>query len=70
MVHLIAADAVEIARQHSLEKLLSHLPRSLHARARRYRFERDQYNFLIGRLLLLRVAKLFPECADNPLSRL
>ena len=35
-----------------IERLLKQLPKSMHARANRYRFEKDAYAFVLGRLLL------------------
>ena len=44
---------INLVRQHSkLNELLRELPEMMHERAKRYKFEKDAYNFVVGRLLL------------------
>jgi len=50
--NLYQADSSIWAAKYSLPDLLEQLPSSLHKRAKRYQFEQDGYNFVLGRLLL------------------
>lgn len=52
MLHLFEANAGWFRSNVRLEELLSQLPAGMHARALRYRFEADAYNYVLGRLLL------------------
>jgi 4'-phosphopantetheinyl transferase len=54
MLTIYQADAKRIQGEKSLEKLLEKLPVDMHKRALRYKFKKDAYNFVVGRLLLKR----------------
>lgn len=51
-MHIYTADSEVIRGNSTLEELLTKLPEEMHAKAYRYRFERDAFNFALGRLLL------------------
>lgn len=52
MIYIYHADSLAVKRTFSLRNLLKKLPENMHERARRYKFEADAFNFVIGRLLL------------------
>lgn len=52
MVYIYQADDKFINEEISLDELLLKLPVIMHERAKRYKFEQDAYNFVLGRLLL------------------
>lgn len=52
MVTILYANSEEISEKISLVQLFEQLPKSMITRAKRYKFEQDAYNFVLGRLLL------------------
>lgn len=52
MLKIYHADSTIFRELYGLEKLLSFLPHSLHAKALRYRMPQDAYNFVLGKLML------------------
>lgn len=52
MIHIYQADSLLVRQKKNLKELLLDLPGSMHERALRYQFERDAFNFVVGRLLL------------------
>ena len=54
MLKIYFADSDFFQKEYSLDTLLSLLPESLHAKARRYRRSQDAFNFVLGRLMLQR----------------
>ncbi len=54
MLIIYQADSKQIQDKKSLKKLFEELPVNLHKRALRYKFKKDAYNFVVGRLLLKR----------------
>lgn len=52
MLKIYQADSTIFRAQYDLEKLLSFLPKSLHAKALRYRMPQDAFNFVLGKLML------------------
>ena len=52
MLKIYYADSADFREQYDLEKLLSFLPKSLHAKALRYRMPEDAFNFVLGKLML------------------
>ena len=52
MIRIYQADSDQVRKDKTLNNLLRVLPEKMHERANRYKFERDAYNFVLGRLLL------------------
>ena len=52
MLKIYQADSAIFREQYNLEKLLSFLPESLHAKALRYRMPQDAFNYVLGKLML------------------
>lgn len=52
MMIVYRSDTKQVRREKKLEDLLQELPDSMHEKALRYKFEKDAYNFVAGRLLL------------------
>ena len=52
MIFIYQADSSPLKLGNKVEKLLQELPKCLHERALRYKFEEDALNFILGRLLL------------------
>ncbi len=52
MIRIYQADSDQVRKDKALNNLLRVLPEKMHERANRYKFERDAYNFVLGRLLL------------------
>ena len=52
MITIYQADSAEVRKYTKLEQLLQRLPKNMHERAHRYKFEKDAFNFVVGRLLL------------------
>ena len=52
MIKIYKADSDKVSQKNDLKNLLKDLPKIMHERAFRYRFEKDAYNFVLGRLLL------------------
>lgn len=52
MVTILYTNSTDISKKKTLDELLKQLPVSMLERAKRYKFEQDAYNFVLGRLLL------------------
>jgi len=52
MITVYIADSKSTRMTNKLSDLLLELPENMHSKAFRYRFERDAYNYVLGRLLL------------------
>lgn len=52
MIYIYQSDSERVREKMPLQGLLDSLPNHLHARALRYKVERDRYNFALGRVLL------------------
>ena len=52
MIRIYRADSNQVRKDKALNDLLRDLPEKMHERANRYKFEKDAYNFILGRLLL------------------
>lgn len=52
MISVYFSDSNAVQQKASLERLLTSLPEEAGRRALRYRFSRDAYNFVLGRLML------------------
>lgn len=52
MIYICQANSADYRKKYKLDQLLNLLPFSLHGRAKRYEFEVDAFNFVLGRLLL------------------
>ena len=59
MIQLYTADSSSFIGKIALKQLLKELPVSMHKKALRFRFDRDKYNYVLGRLLLKRGLKYF-----------
>lgn len=59
MIHVYRADSSAFVKNKSQKSLLQLLPECMHARALRYKFEQDTYNFILGRLLLKKGLEAF-----------
>ena len=53
MIKVYFTNSLKLSEQQSIDDLLQQLPSSMHERAVRYRFDKDRYNFILGRHLLL-----------------
>ena len=52
MIYIYKADSNQVSQTDDLDILLQALPKAMHERAFRYKFEQDARNFIYGRLLL------------------
>lgn len=52
MIYIYCTNSTIYREKYQLGQLLDYLPQSLHERAKRYRFEVDAFNFVLGRLML------------------
>lgn len=59
MLQLYAANSASFIGKIKLIDLLKKLPKSMHEKAFRFRFDRDAYNYVLGRLLLKKGLKQF-----------
>ena len=65
MIKVFYADSKAYQAKYSLAELLAKLPESMKERAFRYRFPKDSYNFVLGRLMLQRGLLDFGLSKDN-----
>ncbi|HHH50205.1 MAG TPA: hypothetical protein ENK52_04420, partial [Saprospiraceae bacterium] len=56
---LYTANSASFIGKVELRELLKKLPESMHEKALRFRFDRDAYNYVLGRLLLKKGLKQF-----------
>lgn len=54
MIQIYYANSLAIRKVFSLENILQGLPENIHEKAFKYRFERDAFNYVLGRLMLKR----------------
>ena len=54
MIIVYRSDIKQVRRENKLDDLLRELPANMHEKALRYKFEKDAYNYVSGRLLLKR----------------
>jgi len=59
LIQLFFIDGHAWKQKYSVDDLLLRIPEYMHARALRYRFKKDQFNFIFGRLLLLKALDAF-----------
>jgi len=59
LIKLFFIDGKAWKQIYSVDDLLQRIPEHTHERALRYRFEKDQYNYIFGRLLLLKALDAF-----------
>lgn len=52
MIYIYQSDSDIVRKYTTFEKLIRNLPEFMHERALRYKFEKDSYNFVLGRMLL------------------
>jgi 4'-phosphopantetheinyl transferase len=52
MIYIYQSDSAIVKKNTTFEQLLRNLPEFMHERALRYKFEKDGYNFVLGRMLL------------------
>ncbi len=52
MIHVYSINSLKVRKHRDLSQLLLELPSEMHGKAHRYRFKKDAFNYVLGRLLL------------------